>query len=663
MADDQKKEPAAQAGPSAAQEAQDKVYNALPEQVAIRLKKNGAIAGMALLGGDGEIDASAITDEQYLKIANDLIKNRTAKFEAKTPNGTPIQVDLSIEDLDKRLALLGKDPATKAEYDKIINALGTNSFDQAIPDEARRVKIAKAVGNAVEENTGNLPFLGGASFMNALMGLIKWVFSGFDGGMDGLKSSITRETANGIAVSTEKNLAGANIGLSQDTIKEISAGVRTRILKEKGVPDKDAPEPETLANTKGAEPKKEPPKEAPAVIKEPAKETTSTTEVTTPAATKPQAAPAISPPPPPPIPQTHKPSVDPVEAGAAITTGGGIAAAFLKYLEDQKGNQTPQSPAGGNGGIKVVSIPAAGQTTTEKPAEKPYDPKTPPVLPDYKKLPGGNSNNSKQLPGNSTPPAEQTPPKGSNTPATEIKIPAPVVATPVIVAPRVPSVPKTERDKKVQPHKEEPQKIITETHTAAPTTAKPESAPTAPARLESQATAPVQPQPSHLQKAIGDIAAQLLNNKDIPNKPEVIRNLTTFLANNAKDIDLNNPKKGIEEVANKLFSSNDPLAQKTAAQIRSYAHKEQEKSSLNSIAGFVTGKKIEPLSDDTIKMKLGDELRGAIRRNKGALEKAIAMDNAAQETGTKMQKAGVSADAPAPYISTARPQENQFAAR
>lgn len=640
MADDQKKESSVQTGPSAAQQAQSKAYDALPEQLAIRLKKNGAIAGMALLGGD-EIDASGITDAQYLQIANDLIKNRTAEFETKTPSGTAFKVKLTIKEMDENLELLGKDPATKDKYDKIIKDLGANSFDQAIPDEARRVKIAKAVGNAVEENTGNLPFLGGASFMNALMGFLKWIFSPHD---ESIASYITKETANGIAASTEKNLAGANIGLSQDTIKEISTGVRTRILKEKGFPDKDAPEPETLANTKGAEPKKEPPKEA-----------TPATEVTTPATTKPQ-APSVSPPPPPPIP-THRPSVDPVEAGAAITTAG-AAAAFLKYLEEQRGTgqQTTQSPAGGNGSINVVSIPAAGQRTTEKPTAKPYDPKTPPALPDYITLPGGNSDDSKHLPGNSTPPAEQTPTKDSTAPRTVIRTPAPVVTTPIIVAPRVPSVPKTDvsgLDKKGLPHKEEPQKIITEPHTAAPatTTPKPESAPTAPARLESQTQtpAPVPKQPSHMERTIGDIATTLLAKDNIPNKPELIRDLTTFLAKNSKDINFKNPKESIKIILEKAFdpTSKDPANIKLAQNIRDYSHAKQKQS-------FI-GSKFDPVNDDTIKTELVKSLTTAIRENKVALETAMTND-AAQQEGKKLQKAGLSNDGPAPYVSAKRPQ-------
>lgn len=579
MADDQKKE-------SAAKEAQDKVYNSLPEQLAIRLKKNGAIAEIALLGGD-EIDASAITDAQYLQIANDLIKDRAAKFKAKSPSGTSFSLELNISELDKRLELLAKDEATRAQYDKAIKALGADSFDKAIPDETRRVKIAKAVGDAVEENTGSLPFLGGASFMNAVIGFFKWLLSGVDGWIDGLKASVTRETANGIAASTEKNLAGADIGLSQDTIKEISTGIRTRVLKEKGVADKDAPEPETLANTKGAEPLK---KVAPAITTKPAEEIASPAQ---------QPAPAISPPPPPPTPKADKP-LAPAEAAVA---------AAIASIERTTATAKPDAP------------PA-------------YDTKDLPVLPKHESLPGKDGGTTQQQPGAPSTPVQPAPKKGDKDPVpgqVEVRNP---------VAPKI-EVKAHDSPKKIKPGQDKTKPgIATAPAPSAPAAspapvaaaaATPSPAPVQPA----PAPAPVQQQQSHLERAIADIANELLADKNIPNRQEVTRDLATFLANNAKDIDLNNPKKGVEKVVDKLFdqSSKDQSAIKTAKAIKEY-------------------KSYTP--EALVKMGLGNELKRAIRENKDKLEQAIALDNAAIQAGKEMNVAGVTGDGHAPYIPASR---------
>lgn len=236
----------APAKPSAAQEAYAKTEAAIIEQVAIGLKTNGNIVDMALLGG--AVIEPPQSDAEYRRIAKELIENR--KFKIKDSLGN--ETEVSIDKMDETLAKMAKDqdPEAKAFYDKTIKNLGAKSFNEKIPDASRRSKIAQAVSDSVEENTGTLPFLGGASFMNALMGLFQWIMSGFEGGFDGLKSNIANVTADNTSKSVEGKLRA--LGESQENIQTISDGVRNAALEKAGYPNKDAKKPTKLEDIKAA---------------------------------------------------------------------------------------------------------------------------------------------------------------------------------------------------------------------------------------------------------------------------------------------------------------------------------------------------------------------------------------------------------------------------
>ncbi len=227
---------------SAAQEAYAKTEAAIIEQVAIGLKTNGNIVTMAGIAGVG-IEPPQSNDE-YRRIAKELIENR--QFSIKDKDGNPAIV--KIDDMDKYLLKMAE--KSQERYDEEIKKLGAKSFNEKIPDASRRSKIAQAVSDSVEENTGSLPFLGGASFMNSLMGLFQWIMSGFEGGFDGLKSNIANITADSTSKSVEGKLRA--LGESQENIQTISDEVRTKALEKAGYPSKDAKKPTKLEDIQAA---------------------------------------------------------------------------------------------------------------------------------------------------------------------------------------------------------------------------------------------------------------------------------------------------------------------------------------------------------------------------------------------------------------------------
>lgn len=236
---------------AAAQEAYAKTEAAILEQVAIGLKTNGNIVKMAKLGG--EVIEPPQSDDEYRRIAKELIETR--QFRIKDKYSKYIEEDgkyvvVSIQKMDENLAKLANDPALKKDYEETIKDLGAKSFNEKIPDASRRSKIAQAVSDSVEENTGTLPFLRGATVMDALMGLFQWIMSGFEGGFDGLKSNIANVTTNSISKSVEGKLHA--LGESKENIQIISDEVRNGALEKAGYPNKDAKKPTKLEDIKVA---------------------------------------------------------------------------------------------------------------------------------------------------------------------------------------------------------------------------------------------------------------------------------------------------------------------------------------------------------------------------------------------------------------------------
>lgn len=213
-----------------AEKAFNTAKDSVTEKVAIQVRDFLPVIPI-LTGKDIEIP-NADDHAQYREIADSLIKDR--KFTARTKNGE--NVTITIEELDKSLDSNSK-KQLKENY-------GAESLNEIIPKDQTRDAIAKAVSKGVEENTGG--------FINLLMGFVKWVFSGFEGGFDGLQKSIAGTTADSVAVAVGKNLASANVsmnlGLSNENMREISDNVHSAVLKEAKVSDPNAKEPVTLAS-------------------------------------------------------------------------------------------------------------------------------------------------------------------------------------------------------------------------------------------------------------------------------------------------------------------------------------------------------------------------------------------------------------------------------
>lgn len=101
--------------------------------------------------------------------------------------------------------------------------------------------IRNAAAKAAYDNTGDFEFLGGSTVMNALAGLIKWIFSGFDGGFDGLQKIIAEGAAANATASFSENLKQQGIdptqGFGQDAVAqfaeqaEVKAGLRESSAK------------------------------------------------------------------------------------------------------------------------------------------------------------------------------------------------------------------------------------------------------------------------------------------------------------------------------------------------------------------------------------------------------------------------------------------------
>jgi hypothetical protein len=154
---------------------------------------------------------------EHARIANDLIEKR--KFTTK--DGLVV----SIEMLDKRL---DKDPALKAGLEKEFGKGAT--LESAIPTAEKRDAINEAIKYGEKQNTG----IFGGGLLNALMGLLSWAMSGFEGGFAGINDHIATTTANSMAGDVAKHLTNSG-KLNKEEIARITDNVRTAALEKGGV--------------------------------------------------------------------------------------------------------------------------------------------------------------------------------------------------------------------------------------------------------------------------------------------------------------------------------------------------------------------------------------------------------------------------------------------
>src|SRR5262249_16709691 len=94
----------------------------------------------------------------------------------------------------------------------------------------------------------SIGFLGGATIINALMGLFSWIMSGFKGGFGGLKENIAQVTAdkmqNSVAARLEKlreTDAGMRHILTDETIASAASQTRDKALESAGLAQPSAP--------------------------------------------------------------------------------------------------------------------------------------------------------------------------------------------------------------------------------------------------------------------------------------------------------------------------------------------------------------------------------------------------------------------------------------
>jgi hypothetical protein len=200
---------------------QDLIESGAIERIAITLKKGGAIEGIVLLATRGQenIDASKISDKEYLRIAKELVENR----EATVNNNDGKPLSLKIKDIDENLLVLKNSTldVDKARYTDSIGKLnenGANSFDEAIPTKKRLTAMADAVDKSKAEETG---------LFKMIINFIISIFS---------PKTMDELAKDDIANSTNKKLTA--LGENQEIIKEITATI-------KGVGEKKA----TLAET------------------------------------------------------------------------------------------------------------------------------------------------------------------------------------------------------------------------------------------------------------------------------------------------------------------------------------------------------------------------------------------------------------------------------
>jgi hypothetical protein len=216
------------------EEARDKAYNTAiksgEDKTAAFLKSK--FENLTVIYNDASThkDLAIPTDvNEYTRMAKELIDKR--QFNAATKSGG--MMTITLDDLDK------KDDELELGIKK---SKGAKSLQELVPTREQLQTTAKAIASGVEEETGSIGFLGGATVMAALTGLFKWIFSGFKGGFDGLKQTIAGVTAENMQHAVGNNLERLRASrpdmahiLTRETIDETTQTVRNEVLTQGGV--------------------------------------------------------------------------------------------------------------------------------------------------------------------------------------------------------------------------------------------------------------------------------------------------------------------------------------------------------------------------------------------------------------------------------------------
>ena len=93
---------------------------------------------------------------------------------------------------------------------------------------------------AVKDNTGDIGFLKGSTIFNAIMGLIQWIFSGFEGGFDGLQKTIANRAVGNATTDFRANMTTK--GVPTTVINSISGEFEGEAKRKAGLaPAVDGP--------------------------------------------------------------------------------------------------------------------------------------------------------------------------------------------------------------------------------------------------------------------------------------------------------------------------------------------------------------------------------------------------------------------------------------
>lgn len=218
-----------------AREAYNKTQEAIVEKVAIGLKKDGNIVDLATkLGGAATMELPQ-SDEEYRRIARELIQDRKFTYKTYKDKEEKFVEDedgnkavVTIEKIDTKLKLLKAiDPE---KHKEVTEKIGADTLGERIPDAKRSSNIAKAVSEGVEENSGI-----GSKIMTFLFALVQWIGGGFQ---DNLFSIMANLSADKIVKSTDEKLRAINE--DPKTIQEVSENVRLTVLKKAEHPDPKA---------------------------------------------------------------------------------------------------------------------------------------------------------------------------------------------------------------------------------------------------------------------------------------------------------------------------------------------------------------------------------------------------------------------------------------
>jgi len=186
------------------------------------------------------------SNSNYKRIAKALLEDGKVRIQGK--DGQFIEVTL--DDADPN-SLDARDTKNGSVFK---NSLGVKNLN-ALGSGKRAKDFSEAVQNAVEKNSSDVGFLKGASWGNAISGLMSWfskvgflkgiggllsfVFSGFKKMPDGLEREIAETTAKNIRSDLTENLKGK--GYTHDEVKKAGDAVYYATMEKAGFADPKAP--------------------------------------------------------------------------------------------------------------------------------------------------------------------------------------------------------------------------------------------------------------------------------------------------------------------------------------------------------------------------------------------------------------------------------------